>query len=100
MSLKRISPRSRTKNWRAVPVPKMRSEGPDCALAILWTYGQQMTRASEISPNSRLVVAVIVAAIAGALVVGLVTALHERRKVSATFVGAGSRAAGDPTGIW
>jgi putative ABC transport system permease protein len=67
---------------------------------LVWMYGEQMTRASEISPNWRLVVAVIVAAIAGALVVGLATALHERRKASATFVAAGSRVVGDRTGIW
>jgi putative ABC transport system permease protein len=66
---------------------------------LLWIYAEQMPRVTEISPNWSLMFAIIVAAITGAVVVGLVTALHERRKAEGTFVAGGSRISADRTGV-
>jgi putative ABC transport system permease protein len=66
---------------------------------LVWIYAEQMPRATEISPNWWLVVTVIAAAITGAVVVGLITAFHERRKASGMFVAAGSRISADRMGI-
>jgi putative ABC transport system permease protein len=67
---------------------------------LVWIYGEQMPRSAEISPNWRLVIAVIGAAIGGSLIVGLATALHERRKTAGIFVGSGSRISAHRTSIW
>jgi putative ABC transport system permease protein len=47
---------------------------------LVWLYGEQMPRASEISPDWKLVGAVAAATIGGAVAIGFTTALHERRK--------------------
>jgi putative ABC transport system permease protein len=66
---------------------------------LVWIYGDRMPRASEISPNWRLVVAVIVTAITTSVGVGLATAFHERHKGGGIFVGSGSRTSADRAGI-
>jgi putative ABC transport system permease protein len=66
---------------------------------LVWIYGDRMPRASEISPNWRLVVAVIVMAITTSVAVGLATAFHERHKGGGIFVGSGSRTSADRAGI-
>jgi putative ABC transport system permease protein len=83
--------------------------GAGCAVAagltapsvrfLVWIYGDQMPRAAEISPNWRLVVAVIAAAVTASLAVGLATAFHQRRRTASIFVGSGSRTSADRAGI-
>jgi predicted permease len=67
---------------------------------LIWIYGEQMPRATEISPDWRLVLTIIGAAIAGALVVGVATAIHQKRKGSGAFASTGSRILADRTGTW
>jgi putative ABC transport system permease protein len=67
---------------------------------LIWIYGEQMPRAAEISPDWRLVLTIIGAAIAGALVVGVATAIHQKRKGSGAFASTGSRILADRTGTW
>ena len=66
---------------------------------LVWLYGEQMPRAAEIGPDWRLVGAVIALSIAGALAMGLATALHEWRKSSGISAGAGTRSSADRRGV-
>src|SRR5215475_822338 len=67
---------------------------------LIWIYGEQMPRSTEISPDWRLVLTIIGAAIAGALVVGVATATHQKRKGSGAFASTGSRILADRPGTW
>src|ERR1035438_8089972 len=59
-----------------------------------------MPRAAEISPDWKLVMEVIAIAIAGAIAVGMATALHRRPDASGVSVALGSRASADRAGVW
>ena len=52
---------------------------------LIWLYGDQMPRATEISPDWRLVGAVVIVAIGSSLAVGLATALPRTPEVSGHF---------------
>jgi predicted permease len=66
---------------------------------LVWLYGDEMPRAAEISPDWKLVLAVIAVAIAGAIAVGLATALNRRPDASGVSVASGSRASADRAGV-
>jgi putative ABC transport system permease protein len=67
---------------------------------LVWLYGDDMPRAAEIAPDWKLVMEVIAIAIAGAIAVGLATALHRRPDASGVSVALGSRASADRAGVW
>jgi putative ABC transport system permease protein len=82
--------------------------GAGCAAAVglavagvrflVWLYGDQLPRAAEISPDWRLVAAVIAITIGGAIAMGLATALHGRRGSAGLSTGGGSRVSTDRAG--
>jgi len=63
-------------------------------------YGDEMPRAAEISPDWRLVGAVIAIALAGAIAMGLATVLHRRADSSGLAAAASSRVSADRPGVW
>ena len=63
-------------------------------------YGDDMPRAAEISPDWRLVAAVIAITIVGSIVMGLATVLHGRRDASGLSSVSGSRLSADRSGVW
>ena len=62
--------------------------------SLLWLYQDQMPRAPEITPDWRLVATVVLVALAGALVIGLATAFHDRTKELQTGIHEGGRSTG------
>ena len=81
---------SRMRQMRQHVAESLLLTGLGCAAAVglawagvrflVWLYGEQMPRASEISPDWKLVGAVVAATIGGAVAMGLTTALHEQAK--------------------
>ncbi len=67
--------------------------------ALVWLYGDEMPRAAEISPDWKLVAAVMAVAIAGAVAMGLATVLHSRPDPSGLALGAGGRASAGRAGV-
>jgi putative ABC transport system permease protein len=63
-------------------------------------YGDEMPRAAEISPDWKLVGAVIAITMVGAIVMGLATVLHGRRNAVGLASIAGSRVSADRSGVW
>jgi putative ABC transport system permease protein len=66
---------------------------------LVWLYGDQMPRAAEISPDWKLVAAVVAIAVAGAIAMCLATVLHSRPDASGLAAGAGNRASADRSGV-
>lgn len=62
--------------------------------SLLWLYKDQMPRVPEIAPDWRLVATVALVALAGALAIGLATALHEKTEDLQTSIHEGGRATG------
>jgi putative ABC transport system permease protein len=63
-------------------------------------YGDAMPRAAEISPDWRLVGAVIPITLAGAIAMGLATVLHGRPDASGLSAVGSNRASADRSGVW
>ena len=62
--------------------------------SLLWLYKDRMPRAPEIAPDWKLVATVILVALAGAIAIGLATALHENTKELQTSIHEAGRATG------
>jgi putative ABC transport system permease protein len=58
---------------------------------LMWLYGDGMPRASEISPDWKLVGAVVAATLGGAIAIGFTTALHRQAKNPGSSAGESSR---------
>ena len=63
-------------------------------------YGSSLPRAAEISPDWRLVCAVIAITLVGAISMGAATVLHGRRDAAGFANIAGSRLSADRSGVW
>jgi putative ABC transport system permease protein len=63
-------------------------------------YGDEMPRAAEISPDWRLVGAVIAITLVGAIAMGLATLLHSRHSAAGVATIAGNRVSADRSGVW
>lgn len=66
---------------------------------LVWLYGPQMPRAAEISPDWRLIGIVTAGALGVAVVLGVVTALHQSAGNLETSIREGHRATGNPRAI-
>jgi predicted permease len=66
---------------------------------LVWLYGDQMPRGAEISPDWRLVVAVMAITLAGAIAMALVTVLHARPDASELASGGGIRISAGRSGV-
>jgi len=66
---------------------------------LVWLYAEQMPRASEISPDWKLVGAVAATTIAGAVAIGLTTALHRQAKELGISTREGSRTTAGLKGV-
>jgi len=66
---------------------------------LVWLYGDEMPRATEIAPDWKLVLSVMGIALAGALAMGLATVLHGRREALRLSGGGGSRVSADRAGV-
>ena len=100
---------SRTRQLRQHLTESLLLTGAGCIAAVvlaaagvrflIWLFGDQMPRASEISPDWRLVSSVIGVAVAGAIAIGLGAALHTRPDASALSAGGGNRASADRSAV-
>jgi predicted permease len=66
---------------------------------LVWLYGAQMPRAAEISPDWRLVGIVTLGAMLVALVLGVITALHQEAGNLETSIRESNRATGNPRAV-
>lgn len=99
---------SRSRQIRQHLTESLLLTGAGCILAValaaggvrflVWLFGDQMPGASEVSPDWRLILAVISIALVGATAMGLTAALHAYPDASGLSLGAG-RASDDRSGV-